>query len=81
MDSGDSTRYRSPEQRARFERLALSLSLDLGTLERRIPNPASFERDVLRGNLRPLVQLLPTPARPPNPRRRPHRKARAPARP
>ncbi len=75
------SRYRTPAQRARFERLAADLDLDLADLERRIPNPAAFERDVLRGNLRPLVQLLPTPARPPTPRRRPRRKARAPARP
>jgi hypothetical protein len=75
------SRYRTPAQRARFERLAADLDLDLADLERRIPNPATFERDVLRGNLRPLVQLLPTPARPPTPRRRPRRKARAPARP
>ncbi len=74
-------RYRTPEQRARFQRLADDLGLDLDTLERRIPNPAAFERDVLRSNLRPLVQLLPTPPTPPTPRRRPRRKARAPARP
>ncbi len=75
------TRYTTPEQRARWQRLATDLGLDLDTLERRIPNPAAFELDVLRGNLRPVVQLLPTPARPPTPRRRPRRKARAPARP
>lgn len=74
------SRYRTPEQRARFQKLAADLGLDLATLERRIPNPAAFERDVLRGNLRPLVQLLPTPPRPPTPRRRPRRKARDPAR-
>lgn len=72
-------RYSTPEQRARFQKLAADL--DLATLERRIPNPAAFERDVLRGNLRPLLQLLPSPARPPTPRRRPCRKARDPARP
>ncbi len=73
--------YRTPEQRARFERLAADLGTDLAELERRIPDPAAFERDVLRGNLRPLIQLLPSPARPPTPRRRPCRKARDPARP
>jgi hypothetical protein len=72
--------YSTPEQRARFENLAAALDLDLAELEQRIPNPAAFERDVLRGNLRPLAQLLPAPARPPTPRRRPGRKARAPAR-
>jgi hypothetical protein len=73
------SRYRTPEQRARFQKLAAALDLDLADLERRIPDPAAFERDVLRGNLRPLAQLLPTPVRPPSPRRRPRRKARAPA--
>jgi hypothetical protein len=74
------SRYRTLEQRERFQKLAADLGLDLATLERRIPNPAAFERDVLRGNLRPLVQLLPTPPTPPTPRRRPRRKARTPAR-
>ncbi len=73
------SRYRTPEQCARFQKLAAALDLDLADLERRIPDPAAFERDVLRGNLRPFAQLLPPPARPPSPRRRPRRKARAPA--
>ncbi len=73
------TRYQTPEQRERFQKLAAALEVDLAELERRIPNPAAFELDVLRGNLRPLLQLLPTPPRPPTPRR-PRRKARDPAR-
>ncbi len=74
------SRYETPAQLARFERLATDLGLELEALERLTRNPAAFERDVLRGNLKPLVQLLPTPARPPPPRRRP-RRPRAPARP
>ncbi len=74
------SRYQSLEQRNRFQKLAADLGIDLTTLERRIPNPAAFERDVLRGNLKPLVQLLPTPTRPPTPRRRHRRKAGNPAR-
>jgi hypothetical protein len=74
------SRYETPEQRARFQKLAADLGLELEALERLTPNPAAFERDVLRGNLRPLIQLLPRPPRPPPPRRRP-RRPRAPARP
>jgi hypothetical protein len=74
------SRYQSTEQRNRFQKLAADLGIDLETLESRIPNPAAFERDVLRGNLKPLVQLLPTPTRPPTPRRRHRRKAGNPAR-
>ncbi len=73
------SRYETPAQLARFERLATDLGLDLEALERLTPNPAAFERDVLRGNLKPLMQLLPRPPRPP-PRRR-DRRRRAPARP
>jgi hypothetical protein len=63
-------RYSSPEQRARFERLAADLDLDLADLECRIPNPAAFELDVLRGNLRPFLALLPVIPAIPKPRRR-----------
>ncbi len=69
-------RYRTLEQRARFEKLAAALDLDLADLERRIPNPAAFELDVLRGNLRPLFQLLPTPPRPRRKARDPNRGSR-----
>jgi hypothetical protein len=67
------SRYETPEQHARFQRLATDLGLELEALEQRVPSPAAFERDVLRGNLKPLVQLLPRPPRPP-PRRRDRRR-------
>lgn len=51
-------RYRTPEQRARFERLAADLKLDLATLERLAPDPLAFESAVLRRDLGPLVKLL-----------------------
>ncbi len=70
------TRYATAEQRARFENLGRALNLDLADLERRIPNPAAFELDVLRGNLRPFLALLPAEPAIPKPRRRPCRTPR-----
>jgi hypothetical protein len=52
------SRYETPEQRARFQKLAADLGMDLDTLERLIPDPAAFELDVLRHDLGPLVKLL-----------------------
>ncbi len=52
------SRYETPEQRARFQKLATDLGLDLDTLEHFIPDHAAFERDVLRHDLGPLVRLL-----------------------
>ncbi len=74
------SRYETPAQLARFERLATDLGLELEALEQRVPSPAAFERDVLRGNLQPLIQLLPRPTRPPPPRRRRPRARVAPKR-
>jgi hypothetical protein len=51
-------RYRTPEQSARFEKLAADLDIDLATLERLIPDPAAFESAVLRRDLGPLVRVF-----------------------
>ncbi len=52
------SRYETPEQLSRFQKLATDLGLDLVDLERLIPDHAAFERDVLRHDLGPLVRLL-----------------------
>jgi hypothetical protein len=52
------TCYQTPEQRARFEKLAAALDLDLTNLERLAPDPADFESAVLRRDFGPLVKLL-----------------------
>lgn len=74
MANSKPPRYSTPEQRARFETLRRALNLTPSAFERRIPDPAAFELDVLRGNLRPFLQLLPTPPTVPKPRRRPCRR-------
>jgi hypothetical protein len=52
------SRYQTAEQRARWQRLATDLGLDLDTLERLTPDPGAFESAVLRHDLGPLVKLL-----------------------
>lgn len=56
--STSTDRYSTTEQRARFERLAADLGLDLAQLERLTPDPLAFEAAVLRRDLGPLVKLL-----------------------
>lgn len=52
------SRYQTPEQCARFQRLAADLGLDLAELERLTPDPLAFESAVLRRDLGPFVRLV-----------------------